>query len=236
MHSSIRLLPPRYAPEDLRPRVPYLIAKPETSCRRLRPELDTMLVMASDGLWEVATPEQACGWAATHLANHGLTSSSSTCTAPPSLPVPTEATATIVTTADASTGAGTDGHEIAGQANSSAITAVAATGITEVGHQPIDAELQVWSASKRLLRGRTSDRSSRSASHSSNNSSGQVNVAQEVVLQALSTCAAKARMSALELSRLPPGPERRKFHDDVTVLVVMLPAAQYLDRNSGSDD
>lgn len=215
--------------------MPYLIAKPETSCRRLHPELDTMLVLASDGLWEVATPEQACGWAATHLANHGL-SSSSTCTAPPSLPAPKEATATTVTTADASTGAGSDGHEIAGQATSSAIPAVAATGATEVGHQPIDAELQSWSAGKRPLRGRTSDRRSRSTGHSSNNSRGQVNAAQEVVLQALSTCAAKARMSALELSRLPPGPERRKFHDDITVLVVMLPAAQRLVRNTGSDD
>jgi len=129
-------LPIRYAPDDLRPHVPYLIAEPETSCRRLNSDLDTMLVLASDGLWEVATPEQACGWAATHLANHGL--ASSTCTPPLSLPTP--------------------------------------SGITP----------------------------------------------------STSACAAKARMSALELSRLPPGPERRKFHDDVTVLVVMLPAAQRL--------
>ena len=257
-------LPIRYAPDDLRPHVPYLIAEPETSCRRLNSDLDTMLVLASDGLWEVATPEQACGWAATHLANHGL--ASSTCTPPLSLPTPsgiTPSTSASATTIDgAITAPATDADRashlatvtapapenapleaqgtqstgqssslLAGQAETTANTTAAAAGIPAASsNPPLSApDLQTRSAAtKRPLRGRSSDRSRRSASNSSSSSNGQVTVAQEVVLQALSACAAKARMSALELSRLPPGPERRKFHDDVTVLIVMLPAAQRL--------
>jgi hypothetical protein len=209
----------RYASEDLRPHVPYLTAEPETSCRRLDPSRDALVLLASDGLWEVAEPQHACAWAATHLGKHGLPSSCLPSSSPTSQPVD----------------------------NGESAAAGAAAGDGATGREPSAAAPQALTAAGRPLRnsgggsgagfgcnGRSSSSSSSSSGSKSSSGGAGVSVSQEVVVQALAACAAKQRTSALELGRLPPGPERRKFHDDVTVVVVLLPAAQRLAAGSNN--
>ena len=180
----------RYSPDDFRPHVPYITAEPATSATELDPRKDLLVVLASDGLWEVAGAAGAAEWATAFLARHGAAQAPCSGAGPSGKEGSAAAAASLRATGPgAVAGSAVAGSAVAGSA---AAAAAAPDGTAVVG---------------RPTRG------------------ARVTLSQELTVQALAAVASAAQMSAAALGRLAPGPERRRFHDDITVTVLVFPAA-----------
>lgn len=58
----------RWAPLELKPHVPYIISEPEVSYRKLNNVEDICILIATDGLFEIASDQQLVHWVDAYLS------------------------------------------------------------------------------------------------------------------------------------------------------------------------
>lgn len=54
---------------------PYLVATPQVICRRLDRARDRFIILATDGLWDMLTPEEAVAVVGQHFVDYNFVSS-----------------------------------------------------------------------------------------------------------------------------------------------------------------